>query len=273
MNIRFYAPLWGNTLPFDTFCLNVKQAGYQGVEMDLPFDQNEKAELLAVLAHHDLEMIGQYWQSLERNIDEHIVNFEKFIRNLNSANPVFINSQTGKDYFTFEENKRLFDMAAKLSEELGVRIVHETHRGKCLYAAHITSHYLTRIPDLRLALDISHWCAVHESMLSDQQEAVHIAIGRTDHIHSRVGHPEGPQVSDPRAPEWKEALESHLLWWDMVAKQHEANGATLTVTTEFGPPSYMPVTPYTQMPLADQWEINVYMMNLLKNRYGMENNG
>jgi hypothetical protein len=29
----------------------------------------------------------------------------------------------------------------------------------------------------------------------------------------------------------------------------------------------MPTVPYTQMPLANQWEINVYMMNLLKKRY------
>ena len=38
MTIQFFAPQWGNTLPFDTFCHNVKAAGYNGVEMGLPFD-------------------------------------------------------------------------------------------------------------------------------------------------------------------------------------------------------------------------------------------
>jgi hypothetical protein len=29
----------------------------------------------------------------------------------------------------------------------------------------------------------------------------------------------------------------------------------------------MPTTPYTRQPLADQWAINVYMMQLLRKRY------
>ncbi|GLU51307.1 sugar phosphate isomerase/epimerase family protein [Dyadobacter frigoris] len=267
MDISFYAPQWGNTLPFDTFCKNVKAAGYNGVEMSLPFDEKEKQEILAVIADHDLKLIGQYWQSFERDLSEHLVNYEKHLRNLIAADPVFINCQTGKDYFSFSQNKILFDLAKRLSEESGIAIIHETHRGKCLYAANITEDYLTRIPDLRITLDISHWCNVHESLLEDQQEAVDLAIAHTAHIHSRVGHSEGPQVNDPRAPEWAEVLETHLKWWDKIAQIHSKNNTQLTVTTEFGPATYMPVLPYTQLPVGDQWEINVHMMNLLKKRY------
>jgi len=267
MNIKFYAPHWGNTLPFDTFCKNVKSAGYDGVEMSLPFEKEEKQEILDNLKKNDLELIGQYWQSFERNPDEHAKNYEKFLWNLIDAKPVFINSQTGKDYFTFEQNKHLFDLAVRISEESGIRIIHETHRGKSLFAAHITHDYLTRIPNLRLTLDISHWCNVHESLLADQEEEVGLAIAHTDHIHSRVGHSEGPQVNDPRSPEWAEVLQAHLNWWDKVVAKHQINRTQLTVTTEFGPLPYMPAMPYTQLPLGNQWEINVYMKDLLKERY------
>lgn len=267
MKIKFYAPQWGNTLPFDTFCQNVKAAGYDGVEMALPFDLKEKQEILSILEKYELELIGQYWQSFEKNIDEHAKNYEIYLRHLTTANPVFINCQTGKDYFNFEQNKRLFDLAKSISEETGVKIIHETHRGKSLFAAHITQEYLTKISDLRLCLDISHWCNVHESLLEDQQEAVALVIDHTDHIHSRIGHQEGPQVNDPRAAEWTEILETHLAWWDKVVETHKKNGTNLTITTEFGPAPYMPAVPFTQMPLANQWEINVYMMNLLKERY------
>jgi hypothetical protein len=41
----------------------------------------------------------------------------------------------------------------------------------------------------------------------------------------------------------------------------------MTILTEFGPPDYMPTTPYTRQPLADQWAINVHMMHLLRKRY------
>jgi hypothetical protein len=42
----------------------------------------------------------------------------------------------------------------------------------------------------------------------------------------------------------------------------------LTVTPEFGPPPYLPVLPWTQMPVASQWDINVHMMHLLRDRLG-----
>jgi sugar phosphate isomerase/epimerase len=267
MKIKFYAPHWGNTLPFTAFCANVKAAGYDGVEMAMPFEKEERGELLAVLRDYELELIGQYWQSFERNLDEHAKNYARYLRNLIEAEPVFINCQTGKDYFNFDHNNRLFQLAAQMAEQSGIRILHETHRGKSLYAANITHDYLTQIPDLRITLDISHWCNVHESLLADQVDEVALAISRTDHIHSRVGHPEGPQVNDPRAPEWTEVLDTHLAWWDKVVARHEDEGTNLSVTTEFGPAAYMPVVPFTQMPLANQWEINVHMMNLLKARY------
>ncbi|MFO7822677.1 MAG: TIM barrel protein [Cyclobacterium sp.] len=267
MPIKFYAPLWGNTLPFATFCENVKEAGYDGVEMELPLEKAEKDKVLDVLKDHQLELIGQYYQSFEADPKENLQNYEHYLRHLMAAEPVLINCQTGKDFFDFEANARHFELAAELSAHSGIPITHETHRGKCLYAAPVAKMYFQRLPDLRICLDISHWCNVHESFLEDQREAVELAISRTDHIHSRVGHPEGPQVSDPRAPEWSEALQTHLEWWDRVVHRHLKEESILRVTTEFGPFPYMPSLAYTQMPVASQWDINVYMLNLLKQRY------
>lgn len=267
MTLQFFAPAWGNTLPFDQFCRNVKAAGYDGVEMALPFETGEKNAILDSLAKHGLALIGQYWQSLESDLDEHAASYEKYLRHLIDARPLFINCQTGKDFFAFEQNSRLFELADRITEETGVRITHETHRGKALFAAHITRDYLQKRPDIRLALDISHWCNVHESLLENQEDAVKLAIRHTDHIHSRVGHPEGPQVNDPRAPEWVDVLQAHLNWWDQVVAIHRENQTVLTVTTEFGPAPYLPTLPYTQMPVVNQWEVNVFMMNLLKERY------
>ncbi len=108
---------------------------------------------------------------------------------------------------------------------------------------------------------------MHESWLEDQQEIISLALGRTDHIHARVGHPEGPQVSDPRAPEWEKASKVHFAWWDQVVQRKKAEGKPMTFLTEFGPPDYMPTLPYTHQPLSDQWGINVYMLEVLRKRY------
>jgi len=89
------------------------------------------------------------------------------------------------------------------------------------------------------------------------------------HIHARIGHPEGPQVNDPRAPEWDAAVKAHFAWWDKVAERKKKEGNVMTVLTEFGPPDYMPTLPYTRQPLADQWDINVHMLGVLRTRYGI----
>ena len=94
-----------------------------------------------------------------------------------------------------------------------------------------------------------------------------MALERTDHVHARIGHPEGPQVSDPRAPEWKEAVDAHFAWWDKIVEMKKQKNEMLTVLTEFGPPDYMPTQPYSRKPLADQWAINVHMKDLWRERY------
>lgn len=266
--VLFFCPRWGATDSWDSFCKRVREAGFDGVETGVSSpDAPEADEILAALKKHGLSFIGQYHQSAEADVELHAANYEKYLRRLATMKPLFINAQTGKDYFTFEQNKRLIDIAARVTADTGVEIIHETHRGKALFAAHVTRSFLDQIPDMRLTLDISHWCNVHESLLQDQVANVEAALGRTRHIHSRVGHAEGPQVNDPRADEWKEVLDTHLRWWDKVAAAHGKNGIPLTITTEFGPPDYMPVLPYTRQPVASQWDINVHMMRILRTRY------
>jgi sugar phosphate isomerase/epimerase len=266
MEIKFFCPQWGlKHLQLDSFFEKVKNAGYDGVEMSLPLDNSEKELALRLLGQFDLLHIAQHWETLTPDFQEHKIEYRKRLENLASANPLFINSQTGKDYFSFEQNADLIEIGREVSHDYGVKIVHETHRGKFSFAAHITADYLNRLPDLRLTLDISHWCNVAESYLDDQREAIKLAISRTDHVHARVGFQQGPQVPDPRVPEWQDALLVHQNWWKEVVKLKEKTGQQIfTVTPEFGPYPYMTIMPFTRQPVTDQWEVNVFMMNYLK---------
>ncbi|HEY0109953.1 MAG TPA: sugar phosphate isomerase/epimerase, partial [Fibrella sp.] len=58
MRIKFYAPEWGNALPFPDFCQNVKAAGYDGVEMALPLEAPACQAILTTLQTSGLELIG-----------------------------------------------------------------------------------------------------------------------------------------------------------------------------------------------------------------------
>ena len=121
------------------------------------------------------------------------------------------------------------------------------------------------MPSLSITADFSHWCNVSESLLEDQQEAIDLATKHTVHIHARVGHTQGPQVTDPRLSEWQPALNAHVNWWQEIINYQRTLGTeTFTITPEFGPAPYMPHVPYTQQPLANQWDINQWMMEYLR---------
>ena len=267
MKIEFFCPHWGSeTLPFTGFLDDVKNAGYDGVEMSLPFDTGERRKIMEAINSKNLKLIAQHWETVDNDFDIHLSNYKKRLYNLASVNPLFINSQTGKDYYSFEKNNILIQAAAQISEDTGVKIVHETHRGKFSFAAHVTEAYLDKIPSLQLCIDISHWCCVAETLLDDQESAVEKAIKQAAHIHSRVGFTEGPQVMDPRAPEWKEILEKHINWWQKIIDKNKQANSVSTITTEFGPFPYLQHFPYSNMPIYSQWDVNVFMMQLLRSR-------
>lgn len=266
MQLLFFCPRWGSeTLSWDEFCSKVKAAGYDGVEAGVPFYGIEKSLMSAALQKHELLLIGQYWQSFEKDVSENQLSFLKHLVNMMTLKPLKIDAQTGKDYFSVKENMQLFQTADEYTQQTGIPVVHETHRNKALYAAHTTKQYLRQWPSLRITADFSHWCTVAESYLQDQDDNVQLAIAHADHIHARVGHTEGPQVTDPSLPEWSEALAHHLRWWKQIVQMKKQQGAaTLTITPEFGPAPYMMHHPETKQPIANQWEINVWMMNYLK---------
>jgi sugar phosphate isomerase/epimerase len=269
VEILFFCTRWGQEdLPWDAFCEKVKTAGYDGVETSLPLDGKETKEILSALNHHDLKLIGQHWDTVSPDFDLHVVEFNQRLRAMAATLPLFITSHTGKDFFTFQQNEHLLSLAQQMSDDTGVSIIHETHRGKFSFAAHVTLAYLQKYPNLKLTLDISHWYAVAESYLDDQQEAVNLAIDHTAHVHARIGYAHGLQVSDPRAPEWETVVAKHLACWDRVINVQKSKGANyFTFTTEFGPYPYMQLLPFSHTPVANQWEVNAYMKDLLKKRY------
>lgn len=269
-DLKIMATSWGFQGTIDAFCAKAKKEGYDGIELWWP-SNNKKAqdEIFSALKTHGLE-IGFLCGGSQPDPQEHLDFYKKMIdaaAKQDIKRPLYINNHSGKDYYNFEDNRKFIEYSLALAKETGILICHETHRGRMLYAAHVTREYLEKFPELRLTLDISHWCNVHESLLADQKETVNLALERTDHIHARIGHAEGPQVNDPRAPEWEPVVRQHFEWWDKIVERKRQKGERMTILTEFGPPDYMPTYPYTRQPLADQWAINVHMMHLLRKRY------
>jgi sugar phosphate isomerase/epimerase len=267
--LKFMATNWGFEGSMDAFCAKAKAAGYDGIEVWWTSDVKAQDALFTALQQHQLE-VGFLCGGSSSDPVVHLKQFSEALLAATSQTkqrPLYINCHSGRDYFTFAQNRDFIDLTVKVARETGIPVYHETHRSRILFAAHIAREFMEKISGLQLTLDISHWCNVHETLLQDQEATVKLALARTGHIHARIGHPEGPQVNDPRAPEWETTVKAHLNWWDQIVARKKAAGQLITVLTEFGPADYMPTLPYTRQPVADQWDVNVYMMHLLKQRY------
>lgn len=268
-NILVLGTNWGFQGDINAFCEAAKKAGYDGIEMWWQGDKTKRKALFDALARHELK-IGYLCGGSQPDFEAHYKTFEASLKAATTEfdeRPLYINCHSGKDFFTYEQNKKFIDLTIETAERTGIKVCHETHRGRMLYSAPITRNFLEENPRMRLTLDISHWCNVHESLLTDQKETIDLALKHVDHIHARIGHAEGPQVNDPRAPEWKDVVAAHLTWWDTVVQRAASANEPVTFLTEFGPPDYFPTLPYTRQPVSNQWEINVYMMQLLRDRY------
>lgn len=266
--LTIMATNWGFDGNIAQFCEKAKKQGYDGIELWWPMEKKDQDDLFAALKANGLQ-VGFLCGGSQSDPVAHLESFKKMINAAVKApqRPLYINCHSGRDYFTYEQNKLFIDHTTQLHQQTGITICHESHRSRMLFAAHVARNFIEKNEALKLTLDISHWCNVHESLLQDQQETVALAFSRVEHIHARVGHPEGPQVNDPRAPEWNNALQAHFNWWDAVIARKKKEGGRMTILTEFGPPDYMPTLPYTRQPVADQWAINAHMMEVLRKRY------
>ena len=103
MKIKYFYPHWGSEhLEFNTFCEQVSDAGYDGIEMNLPVDTEEKNRRLERLRDNGLELLAQHSQTCMPDFEEHLKHYANRIAEIAKEQPLLINSHTGRDWFSFE---------------------------------------------------------------------------------------------------------------------------------------------------------------------------
>jgi len=272
MQIKYSCSYWGNDLYTPkAFIDQVHQSGYDGVELFLQPPDHTTFEFMDAIEALRKENPDFYLIALQLTlpgndpVGRYIQRMEDSLESLSALEPLFINSHTGKDHYSFDDNCRVIEAALNFSHKKGIRILHETHRGRFSFHTTTLQSYLKKFPELELVGDFSHFCTVSESMLEDQQAILESIMAHVRHVHARVGSEQAPQVSDPAAPEWRPYLDRFLGWWKQIADLNKGMGmSTLTFTPEFGPAPYMPVEPFTQKPMSDLWNNNLFMLQQLK---------
>lgn len=273
MDIKYICTFWGcEQQSAKEFLTKVIDNGYDGVEINFPADDHfilefkQELEIIRNTTHQDFIFIAQQvLPNKQESVDEYIERFTDRLKLLTSLNPNYINSHTGKDYYDFNDNCRIIELAGQISKESGIPIWHEIHRGRFSFHLKTLLKYLTPFPEINLIADFSHFSVVSESDLNDQQEFLSALYPNIKHIHARVGFEQSPQLNNPFAPEWSAYLAQYLRWWkEIIEIQENRNRTMITITPECGPYPYMPQEPFSQNPLANQWEINLQMKKYLQ---------
>lgn len=266
MDVLILAAQWGfEHLPFEDFITKIKTAGFDGVDTWMPEKASDRRRFLKLVDEYRLPVVAHQHQAQGQNITEFCRSFEYYLNLSMECNPLLINSHSGRDYFSINDQLRVIDVAEEFSVKNNIRVVHETHRGRLGFSPYKAEELFGLRPKMKVTADLSHWACVTESYLEHCPGIINEVICRAEHIHARVGHPQGPQVPDPRAAEWQGATGIFLDWWmRIIAHKRKAGYKQFTITPEFGPAPYMLTMPGTGEPIAGQFELNCFIKGLIR---------
>lgn len=278
MKARLCKTVWGHEGTFPEAIALAKEAGFGGMEAPAPLDLPQRQEFFRELGQSELGWIaevstctpeGVFVPEPGKSAGEHLQSLGDGVLRSLEGRPLFINTMGGYDAWDFEEAMLFHRGVLDLEQKHGVAISVETHRGRYSHNPWLFREILKALPDLKITCDFSHWCVVTERLiLNEEPEILNLAASHAFHIQPRVGYGQGPQVPDPRAPEYEYALEAHEQWWDVVWESMLGRGfEEVTMTPEFGPDGYLQAAPFTQVPVADLWEVNRWIGWRLKERF------
>ncbi|WP_127490717.1 sugar phosphate isomerase/epimerase family protein [Paenibacillus glycanilyticus] len=262
MKLHVYKALWGMEGTYEEQLGKASAAGYYGIEAPLP-PENDEHSFKQLLKRYDLSYIAQIVTH-----GDHSSSFAELVKRAATFQPVHIVAHSAKDSMSEDDQDRFYEQALRVEQEWEIPIGHETHRGRAMFTPWTTARLLRKFPELRITADFSHWVNVCESHLEDQEEDIALAVSKTIHIHGRVGYPEGPQIPHPASPYFQKELKLFMGWWQDIFRHQKDNGrANATFTAEFGPPGYMHTDPFTNKPIADLWEVNEWMADMVKENF------
>jgi hypothetical protein len=264
MSIKILLSMWGwkELLSPEELLERAKESGYDGIDGEPPLcSPTAWQKLRADYGMANFILVGG------EDIDEQV----RRMKMAAEFAPDGIISHTGSDTYSFDDGCRFLERCLKVEAELGIPVVHETHRGKLFYHPVVTARYVETFPEVKINADFAHFVVACESLLEPMQPYLDTIISRCFHIHGRVAQQEASQVADPRAPEFQPHVERHEQWWDAIKAAREVDGTpTLHFTPEFGPHPYMPALPYTQQPVASLWDVNLWMAQRQRRRWGLD---
>ena len=266
MKLEIFRTLWGYTASKAQALEELQAAGFDGMEARLPLVARERSEFAAFLRANHLGYICTLFTAYDVLPQqsalpaEHLSDLDSKLAWAGELSPRFINVLAGNDRWSLAQQVEFFGRALELGRKHGQLLSFETHRSRSLFNPWVTLELIRQLPDLRFTSDISHWVVTCERLLNDPADDLSAFVERVHHIQARVGYDQGPQVPHPAAPEYSRELAFHQQHWEAIWAAQQARGYSVsTLTPEFGADGYLHHLPFTNVPVADLWSLNVWM--------------
>lgn len=274
MQLQLFKTLWGHQGGFAEACQQALAAGFDGIEGQAPIEKTEQQSCAAMLEDTGLSYIaeittaGSYVPDRSATMQQHLASLEEKINASLAMQPLFISCLGGCDAWPEKDSVLFYEKAMQMAESYSVIISFETHRSRPFFNPWVTERICKELPTLKLTCDFSHWCVVCERFFDEDVEKLDNVFQQAFHLHARVGYDQGPQVSDPAAPLYQEALFHHENWWKKIWKSKQQKGeALVTMTPEFGPDGYQAINSSNKKPIGDLWQMNCWMANRQREQF------
>ena len=267
MQLEIFKTLWGfNGASLDEAITQLLSADMQGLEGPAPAHLSQQKQMFELLLRNNISYIaeittaGSYVPDRQATLQDHLNSLDTKLQHSSPLNPRFVTCLAGCDAWSESQSIDFFNQAIALANSYDLDISFETHRSRSLFNPWVTQRIVEQIPEIKLTVDFSHWCVVCERLMDTELDVIHAIANNVFHIHARIGYEQGPQVPDPRAPEYDYALRAHQSWWEIIWQSQINRGFnTSTMTPEFGPDGYLHEAPFSCKPVADLWDLNQWM--------------
>ena len=149
------------------------------------------------------------------------------------------------------------------ADKEGITIEFETHRNSVTNDLNYTIQLLEAVPDMRLAVDLSHYVVEREFALpisKEEQEMVARILQRADAFQGRVASAQQIQLQ-LEFPQHQQWVVQFLDWWEAGFKlwrKRSNENDTLIFQTELAPPEYAMTGP-DGMEMSDRWQESLTM--------------
>lgn len=257
--LKIFTSLWamkphdhtGSILTHEEICAKVKEAGFDGLALDLgASDVNEANSIRPYLEKYNLTPLIVAFPKTVSSFKETLMMAKDF------GSP-FVDVIGQVTPLSVEGMIPIIRAWITMSEKIGVPIQFETHRNSITNDLYSTLQLLDAIPEMRLCADLSHYVVDREFWFpfSDRDSnLISRIIKRSDSFQGRVASRQQIQLQlhFPQHQKWVQLFQN---WWQEGIEDWKRRNSVgdFLFLCELGPPEYA-ITNELGKEMSNRWE-------------------